>query len=76
MIKLTANQIATLKTLKNEAEYTMGSDKSKKYAMSVGLNGAALHSLMSKGLIEKFDHKIYTNYYTVTKEGKKALKGV
>ncbi len=73
MMKLTDLQIEALNTLKKEAVYTLSGDK-RKFALSVGLNGAVVKSLVKKGLIEKYTgNKFFKQYYTLTEEGKKAL---
>lgn len=76
MSKLTTNQIAALKTLKNAPKSFFNGDSSKMYASSVGCNGAAIKALVNAGLIEKLNHKVYRQMYRVTAEGNKALKAV
>lgn len=74
MKKLTATQIETLNTLNSAPKSFFNGDNSKMYASSVGCNGAAIKALVNAGLIEKYNHKIYTQMYTITAAGMKAVK--
>lgn len=74
MKKLTAAQIEALNILNSAPKSFFNGDSSKMYSMSVGCNGAAIKSLVKAGLIEKLNHKFYTQMYTITAAGMKAVK--
>lgn len=42
------------------------------FVASVGLNGAALKSLIKLGLVEQNTHKCYSRFYRLTEAGKAA----
>lgn len=65
MKKYTASQQAVFTAIKEGNKSFFNGDSSKVYSLVTGCNGAAIRSLLKAGVIEKFNHKIYTQYYRV-----------